>query len=235
MKSIAILPVLALFAAAAPAMAQAPDGGLSVSGEATILSDYRFRGISRSDEDPAVQGAITVQSDNGFYAGARGTTLSGTGGVTAGDFGDVQLDLYAGYGADLGLGTSIDAGLLYYYFPDGDGKTDYFEPYASISHQLGPVQATAGAKYAWDQAAIDGEDMLYLFGELEASIPTTPVTLTAGAGRQDAGAFGDYWNWSLGAKATFGPVEAGVRYVDTDLPALPNADAGLVFSLGVRF
>lgn len=230
MKSMTILPVLALFALAAPAAAQAPDGGLSVSAEATLLSDYRFRGISRSDEDPALQGALTVQTDNGFYVGARGTTLN-----EAGALGDVQLDLYAGYGVDLGLGTSLDAGLLYYYFPDGDGKTDTFEPYASVSHQLGPVQATAGAKYAWDQAAIGGEDMLYLFGELEAAVPTTPFTLTAGAGRQDAGAFGDYWNWSLGARAAFGPIQAGVRYVDTDLPALPNQDAGFVFSLGVRF
>jgi uncharacterized protein (TIGR02001 family) len=230
MNYLTLAPALALLAAAAPALAQAPDGGLTLSAEATLLSDYRFRGISRSDEDPALQGAFTVQTSDGFYAGARGTTLN-----KAGALGDVQLDLYAGYGVDLGLGTSLDAGLLYYYFPDGDGRTDYFEPYASVSHQLGPVQATAGAKYAWDQAAIGGEDMLYLFGELETAVPTTPFTLTAGIGRQDAGAFGDYWNWSLGAKAQFGPIQAGVRYVDTDLPALPNQDAGLVFSVGVRF
>lgn len=204
--------------------------GLTISGEANLLSDFRFRGISRSDEDPAVQGALTLSTGSGFYAGGRGTSLR-----DAGDLGGVQLDLYAGYGADLGLGTSVDLGLMYFLFPDGSGETDYFEPYASVSHQLGPVLGTIGAKYAPEQDAIGGEDQLYLFGEVEAAIPATPLTLTAQAGHQDAGAFGDYWTWSLGARAAFGPFNAGIRYVDTDLAAVPNADAGLVLSLGFRF
>lgn len=204
--------------------------GFSVDGEAILLSDYRFRGISRSDEDPALQGALTLSTDSGFYLGGRGTTLHHAGALGGG-----ELDLYAGYGANLGLGTSLDAGLLYYYFPDGRGDTDYVEPYASLSHQLGPVLGTAGVKYAPKQDALGGEDSLYAFGQLEAGIPTTPLTLTAEAGHQDLGAFGDYWTWSLGARAILGPVNAGIRYVDTDLPALPNQDAGVVLSVGVRF
>jgi uncharacterized protein (TIGR02001 family) len=205
-------------------------GGLSISGEVNLLSDFRFRGISRSDEDPALQGAVTVTVPGGFYAGARGTTLKDVQ-----DLGNVQLDLYAGYNADLGRGTAADFGLMYFVFPDGEGKTDYFEPYASVSHQLGPVLGTVGAKYAPEQDAIGGEDLLYLFGEVEAAIPLTPLTLTAQAGRQDAGAFGEYWTWSVGARAAMGPFNAGIRYVDTDLAPLPNVDAGLVLSLGLRF
>ena len=224
-------------AAAAPALAQEDTdtevpsgGGLSIGAEANLLSDFRFRGISRSDRDPAVQAAVTVTTPGGLYAGARGTSLKETGGLGA-----AQLDLYAGYGADLGLGTSVDAGIMYFHFPDGKGERDYFEPYASLSHQLGPVQGTLGAKYAPEQDALGGEDLLYLFGEVEAGIPLTPLTLTGQAGRQDFGAFGDYWTWSLGARAALGPFQAGVRYVDTDLRNLPNAKAGLVLSLGVRF
>jgi uncharacterized protein (TIGR02001 family) len=237
MKLASLLGALALAALSSPALAQEDTetevpsgGGLSISGEVNLLSDFRFRGISRSDRDPALQGALTVSMPGGFYAGGRGTSLRETGG-----FGAAQLDLYAGYGADLGLGTSADAGLMYFVFPDAEGGGDYFEPYASISHQLGPVQATAGAKYAWEQDALGGEDLLYLFGEVEAGIPLTPITLTAQAGRQDTGAFGDYWTWSLGGRAALGPVQAGLRYVDTDLPNLPNAKAGLVLSLGLRF
>src|SRR4051812_7182320 len=72
----------ALLLSASPALAQqteAPETGshssLSVSGGAFLLSDYRFRGISRSDEDPAVQGQITLSLPNGLYAGARATSL----------------------------------------------------------------------------------------------------------------------------------------------------------------
>lgn len=228
---------LLLLAAAAPARAQeeAPEAaggrGLALSGEASLLSDYRFRGVSRSDEDPALQGQLTLSAPNGLYAGARG--IAALDDVPR--LGNAQLDLYAGYGVDLGSGSSLDAGLLYYWFPDGTGATDYFEPYASLSHTLGPVQATLGAKYAPEQDAIGGEDLLYLFGEVEAGIPLTPVTLTASAGWQDAGAFGRHWNWSLGGRYALDAFEAGLRYVDTDLPSRPGQDAGLVLSLGLRF
>lgn len=238
MKAYAIPLAAALVSISAPALAQgdegeevgAPEKGLSLSGGVTLLSDYRFRGISRSDEDPAVQAQLTVSVPAGFYAGARATSLHRFASRA-----DAEIDLYAGYGANLGLGTAFDVGLLYYTFPGGTGDTAYFEPYASVSHTLGPVEATLGAKYAWAQDAIGGEDRLYLFGEVEAGIPATPLTLTAGAGRQDAGAFGNYWNWSLGARYDFGPLDAGLRYVDTDLAPLPGQDAGLVLSLGFSF
>jgi hypothetical protein len=61
------------------------------------------------------------------------------------------------------------------------------------------------------------------------------VTLTALAGWQDAGALGRYWNWSLGGRYALGPFEAGLRYVDTDLPSVAGTDATVVLSLGVRF
>jgi uncharacterized protein (TIGR02001 family) len=234
---LACLAALAVACTSAPALAQEDtdtevpgSSGLDISAEANLLSDFRFRGISRSDRDPAVQGALTVSTPGGFYVGARGTSLKDTGRL-----GLAQLDLYAGYTADLGLGSSVDAGVMYFAFPDADGKSDYFEPYASLSHQLGPLQGTVGAKYAPEQDAIGGEDLLYLFGEVEAGIPLTPFTFSAHAGRQDAGAFGDYWTWSVGGRAGLGPFQAGLRYVDTDLPNLPNAKAGLVLSLGVRF
>jgi len=237
MKVAPALSILPLLLWAAPAVAQEEEamsaeggGGITISGEAMLLSDYRYRGISRSEEDPALQGSLILSTASGLYAGARGTTLQ-----EVEDFGDVQLDLYAGYGTNLGLGTVLDLGLLYYYFPDGAGSTDYFEPYASVSHTLGPIEATLGAKYAPEQKAIGGQDIFYLFGEVETGIPTTPITATAQIGRQEAGALGSYWTWSLGARYALGPAFAGIRYVDTGLPALPGQDAGFVLSLGVRF
>jgi uncharacterized protein (TIGR02001 family) len=237
MRAVSRAAVLLSLALAAPARAQdeppgaAGGGGLALSGEALLLSDFRFRGVSRSGEDPAVQGQLTLSLPSGLYAGARGTGALDD----VAPLGNLQLDLYAGYGLELGSGTSLDAGLIYYWFPDGDGATDHFEPYASVSHLLGPVEATLGAKYAPEQEAIGGEDRLYLFGEVEAGIPLTRVTLTASAGWQDAGALGRYWNWSLGGRYAFGPFEAGLRYVDTDLPSAPGQDAGVVLSLGFRF
>ena len=250
MTRFCVLATAAALLAASPAAAQdpapgeegvpLPGTGLDVAAELNLLSDYRFRGVSRSDEDPALQGAITISHDSGFYVGTRATTLQGLDSLRLRDprfedLGEVEADIYAGYGRDLGAGWDLDAGLMYYAFIGGEGRTDYFEPYASLSYLIGPVYATAGAKYAPSQRAIGNEDMLYLFGQVDASIPLTPVRFKAQAGRQDCGRFGNYWNWSLGGSYALGPAELGVQYVDTDLPSVAGQDAGLVFSLGLRF
>ena len=227
-----------------PAGAAPTGSGLDLSGEVTLLSDYRFRGVSRSDEDPAVQAELTLSHDSGLYGGVTATTLQGLDGFRLRDpgfrdLGDVELDLYAGYGAQLGGGFSVDAGLLYYLFVGGDGSTDYAEPYASLSYLIGPADFTVGAKYAPSQDAIGNEDMLFLFGEADVTIPFRPWSFTALVGHQNWGRFGGYWTWSLGVEHRLdlgrgaGAV-LGLRYVDTGLRA-PNADAGVVASLGFTF
>ena len=228
-------------AAEAPAIGS----GLDVSGSLTLLSDYRFRGVSRSDEDPAAQAALSLSHDSGFYAGATGTTLKGLDSFRLrdpafSDLGNVELDLYAGYGRQLGGGFSLDAGLLYYLFPDGDGSTDYVEPYASFSYLIGPADFTAGVKYAPSQRAIGDEDMLYLFGQVDVSIPFRPWRFSALIGHQAWGRFGDYCTWSLGAehRLRFGrgaDATIGLRYVDTSLASRPGQDAGVIASLGLNF
>ena len=244
-----------LAAAPFPAVAQdepaeAPLGarptGIDASFNLELMTDYRFRGISRSDEDPAAQATVNLFHDSGLYAGARATTLKGRDSFRLrdpgfGDLGDVELDLYAGYGTRLGGGFELDAGLLYYVFAGGDGATDYVEPYASLSYLIGPVYATAGAKYAPSQRAIGDEDMLYLFGQVDVTIPFRPWSFSATMGRQDWGTFGEYWTWSLGVEhqvqAAWLPrtTRIGLSYVDTDLPSAAGQDAGLVATLGLSF
>jgi uncharacterized protein (TIGR02001 family) len=246
-----------LAAGPAPAQEQAPadsapvgdpvalPGAFDLSADFGLMSDYRFRGVSRSDEDPAAQAGIIVRHESGLYAGARGTTLGGNDpfrlrNPAFGDQGDVQFDLYAGYGRSLGGGFDVDAGLIYYAFAGGHGATDYAEPYASLSYLIGPVQLTGGAKYAPSQAATGDEDMLYLYGQVDVSVPFRPWSFSAQAGRQDTGGYGNYWNWSLGARyhvqvAQIGGAEIGLRYVDTDLPSVSGQDAALVATLELSF
>src|SRR3546814_4237167 len=64
-----------LAAAAFPSAAPAQDEGvdaITVSGSATVVSDYRFRGFSQSDEEAAIQGGITVSHGSGLYLGTWG-------------------------------------------------------------------------------------------------------------------------------------------------------------------
>jgi uncharacterized protein (TIGR02001 family) len=217
----------------------------AVSVEANLLSDYRFRGVSRSDEDPAAQAGLLLSHRSGAYAGVRATTLRGVDSFRRrdpgfGDHGNAQVDLYAGYGLNLGGGFDLDAGVMYYAFAGARGEADHVEPYASLSYLIGPVQASAGAKYAPSQAGTGHEAMLYLYGQLDVTIPFRPWSFSAQAGHQDWGAFGSYWTWSLGVRhhlqiAGLPNTEIGLSYVDSDLPSAPGRDAGLVLSASLRF
>lgn len=238
-KSFLHLSLLGLAASlAAPAAAQELGGGWTVTGNATIVSDYRFRGISLSNEDFAIQGGFNLNHESGFYVGTWGSSLDDTA-----LYGETEIDFFAGYTTEVSPGTTIDAGLLYYFYPAGDdtaGNSDFFEPYASLTHTFGPVSAKVGAAYAWSQSAIGDQDNIYVYGDLGAGIPNTPVSLKAHLGYTDgslglAAPDGDYLDWSIGASAAFGPLSLGISYVDTDIPEAPLVDGGVVFSVGVAF
>lgn len=223
----------ALGLAASAAQAEDLGQGFSVTGGATLVSDYRFRGISFSDEDPAIQGTITFNHESGFYVGTWASSIEDSP-----TFGHTEVDLYAGWAKEFTPGTTVDVGVTYYTYPNGNaGPSDYFEPYAKVSHQLGPVKATVGAAYAFDQSAIANDDNLYLFTDAALAIPGTPLTAKGHFGYSDGSLAptGDYTDWSLGLDAAVGPVTVGVAYVDTDLGDFPLVDAGIVFSIGAAF
>ena len=224
--------VLALAAASAPALAE--DAGLSLSGEAAIVSDYRYRGVSLSGRDPALQAGVELSHDSGLYAGVWGSTIEG-GAL----WGDVEVDLTAGWSGDVAENLTVDAMLSYYAYPDGDagaGPAHYWEATGKLTRSFGGVEGSAGASYAWEQAALGG-DSLYLFTEAAAPIATTPLVVKAGAGYSTGALAYDGGNldWTLGLEAEIGPVALGLAYVDTDVTGVPDARAGLVFSLAASF
>src|SRR3546814_6556769 len=64
--------------------------------------------------------------------------------------GRYELDLFAGYAAEIAPGTSLDVGATYYAYPgnrDWAGPSDYSELSGRLSHDLGPVSATATLAY----------------------------------------------------------------------------------------
>jgi len=229
---------LLLSAGAAPAAAQQPvGGGFTISGGATVTTDYRFRGISQSDGNPALQANATVDHDSGFYAGGFFSTLSDDPSP-----GEIELSGYVGYTREIASGTDIDVGVQLYGYPNNASLTyaSYFEPYASVRHTLGPVTAEVGAAYASEQEALAANDSLYVYGDLSGGLPFTPLTVTARAGYTSGPArfapYADYLDWRVGVEYRRGPATLSVEYVDTDIPAdLVDADAALVASLRLGF
>ena len=75
-----------------------PQQPFSVTGGVTLASQYRFRGISLSDEDVAIQGTINVAHESGLYAGVWSSSTDGFGELGGSN---VEVDLYGGYKACL--------------------------------------------------------------------------------------------------------------------------------------
>jgi hypothetical protein len=78
-------------------------------------------------------------------------------------------------------------------------------------------------------------DNLYLWGDFSGGVPNLPVTLKAHIGYSKGNAglgpngtsvtpTGKYWDWLIGADfAFYGPLTAGIAYVDTDISAARSA------------
>ncbi|TCP88128.1 uncharacterized protein (TIGR02001 family) [Sphingomonas sp. PP-CE-1A-559] len=260
-----LLGGIALAAVATPAFAQdaatAPPKEVTVSGSVGLTNDYRFRGVSQSDENLAVQGGITIAHKSGIYIGTWGSNLAGWG-----TFGgsNMELDLIAGYKTPIGGGGAIDVGATWYMYPGGFDNTDFIEPYAKLSGTVGPVALLAGVAYAPKQQAlgpwyVNGtsaangvydrvnakDDNLYLWGDISSGIPNTGLTVKAHVGHSNGnkglGPFatsvsptGEYWDWLFGADYVIPttPLTLGVAYVDTDISKREAAYLQPSFSRG---
>jgi hypothetical protein len=232
---------------ATPALAQdapAADPAITISGSAAVVSDYRFRGVSQSDENIAVQGGITTSHKSGFYVGTWGSNLAGWG-----TFGgaNLELDLIGGFKTKLSDSATIDVGLTWYMYPGGADLTDFAEPYAKLTGTAGPATLTAGVAYAPKQKALGKwynngasaaagvydnpgakDDNLYLWGDGAFAVTGSPVTLKAHVGHswgQDGLApnatavtpTGSYWDYSLGADLTYKNLTLNVSFIGTDI------------------
>lgn len=241
---------IAIATAATPAFAQEEASSpITVSGSAALVSDYRFRGISMSDKEMAVQAGVTIEHESGVYVGTWGSNLAGWG-TFAGS--NMELDIYGGYKVPVG-GVTVDVGLTWYMYPGGLDTTDFAEPYIKVSGDAGPASVLVGVAYAPKQqslgqwynsgaSAVTGvydnpgakADNVYIWGDVSTSIPETALTLKAHLGYTSGGnrglgpqgtsvsPTGKYVDWMLGADYALGPVTLGVSYVDTNIS---NAEA----------
>jgi hypothetical protein len=64
-----LLAVTALPSLAQTAAPAAPEPEWSLTGNLGIFSDYRFRGISQTNKNPAIQGGVDFSMKNGLYLG----------------------------------------------------------------------------------------------------------------------------------------------------------------------
>src|SRR5262245_3671738 len=115
----------------APALASAADAP-PVTGNMTIASDYRFRGISQTYLGPTIQGGIDYAHASGLYLGNWNSNVASQ--VFTGGSG-IEMDFYGGWKKSFG-DFGLDVGAIYYYYPNaefdggfGKAKFDNLEAY----------------------------------------------------------------------------------------------------------
>lgn len=207
--------------AAAPAFADdAPASPFTVTGNVALTTEYRLRGISQTDGDPAIQGGITISHSSGFYVSTWASNLAG-----AGDFGGshMELDLIGGYTKALGPVT-LDGGVIYYVYP-GTSGFDFVELYGSVSGKVGPLTGKLGTYWAPDQKAIafskpKGHN-IWIYSDWAFPVEGTPVTLKAHGG-YSTGNSGytkgtDVFDYSVGADIAISKLTLNVSFVGTDV------------------
>lgn len=210
-------------------LAGAPAGAhAGTSGNISLASDYVFRGVTQTNQDPALQGGIEYAADSGFYAGGWGSNiswLSDASTTLAPISSSLELDLYAGYRGKFSDAASFDVGALYYWypgdFPSGFNSADTLELYAGIT-VAASEKVSLGAKYSYAATDLFGytnsDDSGYL--DLSANFAVSDGwTIGAHAGKQwiEGNDPFEYSDWKLGVTKSFqSGFSVGLAYSDTD-------------------
>jgi uncharacterized protein (TIGR02001 family) len=149
-RSLTLLTLVTATLAAIANSAWAADDPLSFN--ASVITDYRYRGISQTRLKPALQGGLDYVSPSGWYAGVWASTIQWI--KDNGVKGPVELDIYGGYKGELAKDFGYDLGILQYAYvgnkladTGGGGvykNADTTEVYGALTY--GPV--TAKLSYA---------------------------------------------------------------------------------------
>jgi uncharacterized protein (TIGR02001 family) len=161
--SAAAVALLAGLASASAFAADTPEdseaAGSPIAANVTLVSDYRYRGISQSNFKPAIQGGFDYAHESGFYIGNWNSSISwisdaasagGSKNVSA----PIEMDFYAGFKKELiGEGFASDFGVLQYYYPtsglpSGATNPNTTELYAAQNYTFGPVTGFVKFSYA---------------------------------------------------------------------------------------
>ncbi len=181
----------------------------SVSANVSFATDYIWRGMTQTGEEPAINGGFDYAADGGFYAGIWGSNVNFSEGAGS------ELDVYFGYAFETESGIGIDISYVDFIYP-GDTALDFQE--IGIGLTYGDFGL---GYYSGQDGAADYMDFSYALGD---------VTFSYG----DYDTFGSNILISYGFGC--GKYDCSLAYSDfsSDSEDLMDEDA-LVFAVGASF
>jgi uncharacterized protein (TIGR02001 family) len=184
----------------------------------TLASDYRTRGISQTQNDPAVQAGVTLAHSSGVYAGVWSSNVDFGGGLKTRQ----ELDYYAGWLWQATDAVSLDVGYLRYAYPK-ESQFNQSEVYGILS----AYGVKLGAYYSADAPGVESkQSTLYSYVGYETELPyglglklrygemdfKDPRLYTSDGHAEDA-----YHEWEVKLSHELAGVMLGLSYIDTDL------------------
>jgi len=203
----------------------APDW--TFTGNVGIFSQYVFRGISQTNEKPALQGGLDLGHKSGFYIGTWLSNVSWISDAAPDASASLEWDMYGGYKFELPYDFIVDLGALYYYYPgtypSGFTKPNTTEVYAALNWKMLQVKYS----YSVDNKTFgfpDSRGSDYIEGNLNWDVVDKvndwlgKVTLIGHVGHQkykNAGDF-NYTDWKAGVSGDFSGLTIGFYVTGTD-------------------
>jgi len=207
-----------LIAVLAPQIASADD---AVTFNAAVTSDYRYRGISQTRLQPALQGgADYADSKAGWYAGAWASTIKWT--KDAGGSGDIELDLYGGKRGAIGKDVAYDVGVLTYVYPAnglkhvaGFDNANTTELYGQISYGISSLKYSHAVTNLF--GFVDSKNSGYVDLAVNPDLGNGFVlNLHAGHQRVANNDAASYSDWKVGLTKDFGIVTGALAAIGTN-------------------
>ena len=174
-------------------------------------SDYRFRGISQTQNAPALQGGIDYADKSGVYIGNWNSSVSsqlytnGSG---------LESDLYAGYKKEV-AGVSLDVGSYNYFYPRASvGSTNYNTKEVYVGAAKGPISVKVSQSLGDYFATSNSKGTKYYQADVTYPIAGTKASVLAHAGKTDIAnnTTLDYTDYNFGVGYNIAGFDVSAKY-----------------------
>ena len=139
MKKYVITTATLLTSLTGSAIAADIGSGFDLSGNATITSEYFWRGQDQNSNAPAFQGGLDLAHETGLYIGIWSSPVNFSDGASS------EVDYYGGYATEL-AGIGVDVGMISYQYPGSIPNSAFEEAYIGLSYTM-PAGFDVGATH----------------------------------------------------------------------------------------
>jgi uncharacterized protein (TIGR02001 family) len=134
LSKLSLAALLSVVSVGAFAQAKAPEPDYTLSFNAGVVTDYRFRGIAQTSKKPALQGGVDFAHKSGLYLGLWGSNVKWVKDFNGASKGNYEVDLYGGFKGEIVKDLNFDVGLITYRYPGNNSGAVGTKGFGSYSN-----------------------------------------------------------------------------------------------------